>query len=124
MTTNMASVNSTAGAGQQCHQMGQQQVISPMQMQVPAQQLMSMKLGQQQQAAMEPATGQNVAMGQPPNLMGNQVPFGMNMQAMVPQPQHYQMGLHGNYSLPQQPHGQQGSNAYNQIRVNNMGIQQ
>ena len=28
-----------------------------------------------------------------------QVPFGMNMQAMVPQPQHYQVGPHG-------PHGQ------------------
>ena len=122
--TNVAGMNSSAGAGQQYHQMGQQQAVRPMQMQVPAQQLMSMQLGQQQQAMMETAMGQNVAMGQPPNLMGNQVPFGMNMQTAVPQPQHYQTGPHGNYSLLQQPHGQQGSNAYNQIPVNNMGIQQ
>ena len=84
--TNIAGMNASAGAGQQYHQMGQQQAVSPMQMQVPAEQLMNMQLGQQQQAMMETAMGQNVAMGQPPNLMGNQVPFGMNMQTAVPQP--------------------------------------
>ena len=101
----MAGANPTTDASQQCHQMGQQQMVNPMQLQVPAQQLMGMSLGQQQQAMVDVTMGQPAAMGQPQSLMGNQVQFGMNVPAMMPQPQHYQMGPHGNYSLIQQPHG-------------------
>ena len=58
-------------------------------------------------------------MGQPPNLMGNQVPFTVNSSNVMPQHQHYQPGPNGNYSLiPQHATG-----AYNQPPMQNMGMQ-